>query len=365
MEYRGQGFKPFIQTEGRCLWSEEKDGLFFNWSCCAIRIAFSGSYLRAEIEAEEDFFPSESDDLPVLRVSVGEAVKLRPGRQWLTLCSFDESGEHTLRLEKLSEQLKGRNCLLALETDGELLPVPPAEEGLRLEFVGDSISCGFGVGMAPGQPTFTTETEDGFRAYPALVADALGARHHSVCVSGINLTLPMDKDFRMSLPFAPDTYLPLRAMEDLYPYADRPTEEAMGREEFTPWDFESFRPHAIVVNLGTNDAFRIAISGNAKAEEEHYILRYMEFFRTLRRLNGPDTHIVAALGPMNYFLFDSIGEAIRRYKAESGDGRVSAFKFTQADFRREGPGGLGHPSAATQAKMARELTEYLKAVLGV
>lgn len=360
--------QDYISCRGRTLFSEAENALYFNWSCSGIMIRFAGSYLDAELEAFEEPYPGETGNLPVLSVCGGQGtartrVKLRSGLHTYRLFQSDTAGEHWISITKLSELSKGRNCLRGVRVDGRILPSAAPGAKYRLELIGDSITCGFGVDMRPDAPVFTTESEDGTASFGAAAADSLGAEYNSLCISGVSLCKPLDKGFRMFIPQLPDYSPPVRAMEDYYIYTDRLQQEAEGRTEFTRWDFSRFRPHFLVVNLGTNDACRIAVSDDPRGEETHFILRYMDFLSLLRRCNGGDAHIVCSLGPMNYYLFDSIRAAVAQYRSDTGDGRISTLKFSMVNDRCEPMGGLGHPSRAIQKRMGAELAAHINAII--
>src|SRR4029079_14676660 len=56
------------------------------------------------------------------------------------------------------------------------------------------------------------------------------------------------------------------------------------------WDFAKWQPHAVVINLGTNDA---STSGDPGTP---YETAYLGFVRTLRQ-KYPDAHFVLTIGP--------------------------------------------------------------------
>jgi len=358
------GTTPFFF--GRTLYDGDREAMFFNWTASGFALNFYGDHLAMDATAFADHFPGESENLPWIAVFVdgrGEparTLRLHEGRGVYPLFESEQAAEHTLRVVKRTENSKGSVGVHRLLLGGEPRPYAPPPRR-RLEFVGDSITCGFGNAMAADATTFTTGLEDGLAAYPAVTAELLEADYQSVCISGIPLCHPSDPAFRMRLPEFPDFTPPARAMETLYAYTDREYQEAAGvKEGFEPWDFGRFRPHAIILNLGTNDAFRISVSGNDPAEEAHFRRRYTAFLHQLRRLNGPGPVIACTLGPMNYFLYDTVEKAVEAYRGETGDGRVFCLKFGAIDPWGEGYGGLAHPNLKTHARMGRELAAALR-----
>ncbi len=354
-----------VKFTGRTIREPGGGAVWFNWSCSGFTVCFRGSVLRARLVSLPNrmgppLLPSETLEHPCIGVrdeSSGKEgflarLKLTEPDSWLTL--FEGStGEHTISVVKLSENARGKAGLLALETDGEFLLPVGGKPSLRLEVVGDSISCGYG--NESSEPGFRTEEENGERAYGALAAKALGAEYSCIAVSGCSVAAP--------------TWLPLPVevlgMESIYRYTDRLLEKERGLDAFTPWDFALNPNDAVVINLGTNDANEIKMLGFAREAIEKFRRRYEAFIEDVRALNGPDTLILCTLGPMDYYLYDDIRDTVDSYIRRTGDKRVKCRKFGGIIPFTEGIGADTHPSAATHERMGRELAEMLREYLDV
>ena len=352
---------------GRTLVSRKLDAVFFNWTASGFALRFFGDRLEMDASAFADTLPGEGESLPWLAVLIdddrepAQLIAMEEGRKAYLLFSSREPQEHTLRVVKRSENSKGRVCLHQLTLHGAPRTYVPPRAAVKLEFVGDSITCGFGNAMHAAAPVFSTELEDGLAAYPAIAAELLGAQYQSVCISGIPLCGASDPKYRLRLPDMPDLELPPLMMETQYAYADRSYQEKEGMTDgFTPWNFDRFKPDAVVVNLGTNDAFRMSVAGGGAGEELHFQERYAAFLHTLRKYNGPEPVLVCAMGPMNYYLYNVMEKAVADYQNETGDNRVFCLKFGAIDPWGEGFGGLGHPNLKTHERLGRELAEALR-----
>lgn len=351
---------------GRTLYDMERGAMFFNWTASGFALAFQGRQVTMEAVAFSDRYPGEGENLPWLAVFVDDQpepyklLKMDEGTHLYTLFESNMPQTHTLRVVKRSENSKGRVGVVNFALEGELTPYVPAQPPLRLEFIGDSITCGFGNDMAADEPTFDTAKENGLTSYAAVAARLLNAGYQSLCISGIPLCWASDPEYRLLLPDRPDFVPPVRAMEEHYAYADRNHQEAMGMTEgFTPWTFERFQPDAIVINLGTNDGFRLRVSGCEPKEEAYFTLRYQAFLHQLRRLNGKKPVIACTLGSMDYYLYDAIEKAVTAYQRETGDTKVFCMKFAPIDPWGEGFGGLAHPNTKTQIRMGHEVAAAL------
>lgn len=354
--YTFQQLPPLLAPHGRVWQDGDARALWFNWTCSGFTITFTGTTLRAKILALGD--GSEAEGLvtyPVVGVAredgaLAQRFRCTGGPLWYTLFQGEE-GTHTLRIVKVSENQFGKTGLQALETDGELLPARAPRRDFSVEFIGDSITCGFGNEAPHRDAEFDTAQENGWETWASLAARELNAEYDMVCVSGISTA---------RAKFPQDDFL---QMEELYPYADRLGARRLEREPL-PWDFAAHPKDVIVVNLGTNDVNPIRFNGDRDAadqEEAWFTQRYRAFIETLRRLNGPATQIFCTLGPLDYYLYDHIQEAVEAYRRDTGDEKVACFKLIGVNLNTEGWGAISHPSMMTHRRLGREVAARLRA----
>ena len=347
-----------VTFHGRTYSDEELGCVWFNWTCSGFSLRFRGSRLRALIRCIHGEMTAPMDNktltlYPVIGIHTdgGDArrIKLNEGEQWLELFEGD-GGEHCIEVRKLSENAMGKCALCALETDGELLP-PPSRPSFRLEFVGDSITCGYG--NESSLPGFRSEDENGERSYAFLAAKEIGAEYSSVSVTGCCVTDPV------CFPMMKN-----RGMDSLYPCCDAPLDRLLGRET-REWDFSAAPSDAVVLNLGTNDATMIALQGFSEESAAAFRRDYLNLIRLIRKLNGPECLIICTLGSMDYYLWDDILAIVAEYAAESGDGRICCEKLGKLNHLSEGFGSDMHPSAMTHERMGKEMAAILRRHLGL
>lgn len=355
-----------VRLIGRTLFDQDMGATFFNWTGSGFELSLIGTKVDIELVVQADYFPTEGTNLPWIAILIDEDRKpsrligLSEGTRTYTIYESRERETHRIRVIKRSENSKGRVGIKKIDIEGDILPVRPWEPRCRLEFIGDSITCGFGNETGKDNNLFSTLLENSFGTYSAIAADILGADYHSICISGIPLCKSYNENFKIVVPDFPDFIPRQYAMEDSYEYIDRYHQESNGGDRFEKWQFEIFRPDAIIVNLGTNDAFRVKASGNDPEEERHFEKRYKAFLYMLRRLNGAQPMIGCTLGPMDYYLYDNILRAVEAYQKETGDGRVFCYKFGGIFLWEEGIGALDHPSMKTHERMGKELVDVLK-----
>ena len=345
-------------TYGRTFREPGEDILFFNWSCSTVEVVFSGTHLnvsfRADCGYECEGMPTDPDApkrptwpwvavfLDDMETPLRKFQVASPNETWL-LYQSARPETHCIRLTKLTENSKTFLGITAFTAEGEFLPAvrKPAR---RIEIVGDSITYGYGnLVKEPGRHFFSAD-EDGWQAYGPMAARKLGMEWSCVSVSGITA---------VRHPGWPGDF----AMAELYGYTDRVCQTRLGMEP-ERWNFAARPNDYVVVNLGTNDCFGILFSG-AEGELERFPRAYMDFLREIRRFNGPDTHIVCALGTMNYYPYHDIARAVEDYRRQTGDPRVHLLRFRPI-HPFDSLGADGHPALDTHKKMADELADFLQ-----
>lgn len=357
-----------IVTHGRCRYVPEQQILYFNWTLAGFEIVYEGSVLQAKIRVLPDQMPGTPNqpcpppDFPFIgRIKNGEVAErfgLRGGEQWVTLHKAEQWGTHRVEIVKLSENERGKCGVLAFASDGELRPAASAEQSskgdqaekpLKIEFLGDSITCGFG-NEAKDLSVFRTEDENGWAAYGAVCARELEAEASYVSVSGISVTCPEGNRYLSHF------------MDEIYEYTDLYMDEKLGLEA-EKWDFAAHPQDVVVINLGTNDANIIKFESDWEKAEKgivHFKEAYKRFLKRVRELNGPDTLIFCTLGSMEYFLYSDLKETVADYVEETGDPNVALYRIHGINLLTEGIGAVTHPSAKSDLRMGKEVACILR-----
>ena len=264
--------------------------------------------------------------------------------------SFETEREVTVTLVKVSE---AANSILGIDeiivTAADHI-APTAEKNLKIEFIGDSITCGYGVDDEDRDHHFSTNTEDATKAYAYRTAQLLDADYSLVSYSGNGIVSGYTtQGVRVSEQQLSKKY---------ECFAVSYGNGAGGfKASSVDWDFSRFTPDIVVINLGTND-----YSYTGKEEEliSEYIDAYTEFIKQVRR-NNPNSHIICTLGIMGAELYDAICTASENYTAETGDENISVFRFSTQNGST-GYAADWHPTAATHDIAAAELADYIIAL---
>lgn len=184
--------------------------------------------------------------------------------------------------------------------------VPTQEKPLKIEFIGDSITCGYGVDEENPRGYFSTATENFTKTYAYLTAEKLNADYSAVCFSGYGV-------------YSGYTSNGVRNASDIVPlHYDKSCFLYGGRE--TLWNFSEFQSDFIVINLGTNDA---SYCGGSLSGRQEFTRRYAEFIKQVRAHN-PYAYIICILGDMNNTMYSCIQAAVSNYINETADNRITA-----------------------------------------
>lgn len=355
-----------VQRLGRTFEGPEKE-IFMNWTCSGIRLAFTGTCLIANLRAicgeEED--RSQLDGTIVKRKTWPYAAVFidedyEPARyfevndtiQNYLLFSSEQEETHIVTIRKMTENPKGKLGIYELLMDGMIDRAGDETRKMKLEFIGDSITCGFGNMTDVRDRAFFSADENGWMSHPAIAAKQLDADFSMICYSGI----PISKGIGHVKWLTP-------SMPELYPYTDRVMEELFGVNRlFRNWNFEENTPDVIILNLGTNDATVIDLNmdidqGIRKFEDDYY-----NFLQMIRDLNKNEPWIICTLGSMDYFLYDNIQKVVQRYADDNHDDKIRCFKYSRIRFT-DGFGACGHPGITTQIRMGNELADFIKALV--
>lgn len=352
-----------VKVMGRTLY---KGGVrYLGNSASYIEFSFTGTRASARLVVSNDADTSEMRACMAVIVNDEEDKAKREvlaDGEWemeLFVCERPETV--TIRLQKLSESKYGIVGIRQIQTDGEIFPLPYRER--RIEFVGDSITCGYGVeGRRDGG--FATREENPLKAYAARCAKELGADYQLVARSGIGVLSNWIEASRQT----PDT---VDLMPDLYPYTDLyagralervwPSPLKTGRQkpgtlregEWELWDASAFRPQLVVIHLGNNDASYVR---EDPERERAFEREYANFLKQVQERN-PDAAILCALG-----LFGpELCPAVRRCVRKAG-GNVFFFQFPRQD-PKDGLGTGDHPGPLCQQKASGLLTAQIRRIM--
>ena len=225
-----------------------------------------------------------------------------------------ESLRKKVTLVKLTESSQSYFGIKSIAVDNEGKVFPVEENQLKIEFIGDSITCGYGVSSKDENEEFCTQTEDSTKTYAWLCTKALSADAFFTSYSSFGVTSGWtDSGAKNDFSLVPRIYENLCFSWN--------TKQFEGKT----WNFAQFSPQLIVLNLGTND------SSYCKSKETcaEFVESYVAFLKRLRVLNK-DAFFVCTIGIMQMgdCMSPFVKEAVERYRVEAKDTRAVYFHFS-------------------------------------
>jgi lysophospholipase L1-like esterase len=324
---------PLIRYTGRFDFTDPK-APSFDWPGTTIEAAFEGTFIAVRLKDGNNDYNVSVDGQPatVLRTTSETSHALAQGLS---------EGRHTVRLTRRTEPGWGEAVFqgFILEPGRGLVELPPRPDR-RLLFIGDSFTAGYGNEGKLGC-TFSRETQNVERTYAVLVSQELGAEYEILAKSGRGVVRNYGEATTTSPKPMPAYFAQTKAEKE------QPT-----------WDFRRWTPHAVIINLGTND-----FSTEPHPPREVFARGYEALIADVRRAY-PDVPIVCMAGPRMKEPANAYIQAIvERQRAR--DGGRTHLALIQDNL--EMPKDFGcdkHPSITGHRKMADQLGPVLSAALG-
>lgn len=211
----------------------------------------------------------------------------------------------------------------------------------KIEFIGNSITCGYGIEAADASAPYTEETANYYLTYAAKTARWLKAQAYVVARSGIGVYRNYN---------GPKTGDAVN-MNTEYKYT-------MLYDDSQLWDFTRFTPDVVCVNLGTNDTSTEGADSTLLAKGFNNLYKQI-------RSHYPDAKIIFLSGCMMkgnaLKMAKDAMDSTMRLALSNGDTNVYRLDFETHDGSL-GYGASWHPSMKQHDVMAKQLTSYLKSI---
>ena len=328
---------PKIQYEGRIAFSDSTASL--NWSGSSISLNFKGSEISAILKDAD----TANYYNVILDHTVISKIQLDTIKKSYILASGLSKGKHKIQLYKRTEWGKGQTFFYGFETnenDKILSKSKPKKK--KMEFYGDSITCGYGNEVQNGNDSGTGHFENHYLTYGAITARHFDAQFSCIATSGIGVMV---------------SWFPT-IMPDIYDLTNP-------RDKNTKWNFNNYTPDIVVINLFQNDSWIVNLPknrefikkfGDQKPNEDFIIKSYENFVKSIRE-KYPNASIICALGSM-----DATQEGskwpnyIKKAVGNLNDKKIYTHSFEYKNTP-------GHPKISEQKAMADSLIAFIDATI--
>lgn len=266
-------------------------------------------------------------DVRIFKSSEAQWAASVPSPNWLTLTALVLGG--TGQDAHPSDEADRNDC-------PRLLELPPWRPARRLEFIGDSIMAGYcNLLWAPDihrHGTNRSNIESFWLSWPTRVCETLGAECHTAAWSGFALT---HSHFCNKPVTMPDVW-----------------ERTLASANNADWNFASWTPHAVVINLGTNDWHGVPAPNQwTDPTVWTFIVNFTQTYHnfvqhiTSQALYGPSTHVFVAVGPMTMGYLLPAQWVVGNASAKG----LKVHLLNQSGFSH---GDCGHPSFQSDVMIA-------------
>ncbi|MBQ6964834.1 MAG: lipase [Bacteroidaceae bacterium] len=329
---------PNIQYIGR-IEDSNSERPVFTFPGVQIRTGFTGTSLQMMAKPYSGYFMAQIDE--------GEAFKVsffNTSDSIVTLATALPQGIHQAKVMYVGEGYERLPEFRGFIVDqGQALAPAPALPDRRIEFIGNSITCGYGVEATDANAPYLEATANHYHTYAAITARRLDAQHLVVARSGIGV-------YR--------NYNGLRTGDAVNMNTEYPHTLLYNKEYL--WDFSRYTPQVVCINLGTND------TSTTGADPKLLLKGYQDLYRQVRS-HYPDAKIVFLCGCMMRGETDlptaqKAMDTVVAKAHQQGDSEVYRFDFTPQTGDL-GYGASWHPSIRQHQKMADELTPYLRELM--
>lgn len=333
---------------------EDTNGLVLAFSSSGIEFNVKAKHLDVTIAGDSGVTGKKDDGSARIVAFVnGERTLdtlITKKTETFTIFDSKKNVEGLVQILKVSESANSLAAItnLCVDKKGKVSASEPRE--LKIEFIGDSITCGYGVDDPVKEHHFKTSTEDSTKTYAFKTAQALNADWSFVSVSGWGITSGYTSNGHKNA-------------DSVIPTIYEKTGFSWGNTIFginpvnVMWNFASYQPDFVVINLGTNDA---SYTKKHADKVQEYVDDYVVFLKKVRQKN-PKAHIICCLGMMGDELYEALSKAVSTYTLENGDKRISALRL-DPQLMSDTICADWHPSETTHTKASKKLVDKIKTI---
>ena len=310
------------------------ESVSFDWSGVTGIITFKGTSLELEYsDSGCSYINVWIDEEPSARN--GRTVRLGEEGTISIACGL-KKGTHTVTIQKRTEGKEGRLCFSAFHTDGEFLQSRELKER-KMEFIGDSYTCGYGTESGSRYDKFLAETENCNLTYAAIAGRYFDADITLVSHSGRGVA----RNYNSIEPGI--------TMVSKYSQTYDECEEPQ-------WNPSPFTPDIVVIYLGTND-----FSKGLQPSLEKWTREYGKLLTKVRNNYGENVPILCVASKASSLMGSYVEHAV----TTSGIANVHWTSIQEAAHNDGSDlGAADHPNYSGQRKVASCVIPYISTLTG-
>lgn len=328
---------PNIRYVGRFDFSNAQE-VKFDWPGVYIQFCFRSTECSVKMsDTGHNYYNVFIDDQPAKTFEVKSDTML-------VIDSRLGTQIHKVQIFKRTEGSQGTGTFkgILLSRDGELLPWKDIPSR-KIEFIGNSITCGYGTEGKSKDERWTPATENNYKSYATVIARAFSADYHIIAHSGQGVVRNYGDKQKVSAIAMPQRF------DRVYDQKEQPL-----------WNFKLWKPDAVVINLGTND-----FSTQPFPDEPVFKKGYENLINEIHKQYG-DLPIFCIVGPM-------IDEPCYSYVKDLVEEFRSVYQKKNVYFigiptyllnQGKDLGSDHHPNYSGQRKMATHVLPVISSVLG-
>jgi lysophospholipase L1-like esterase len=318
---------PYIQYTGRIDFTDPALPRFWQ----------PGVYIAAQFEGrsceiilkDEVLWGKNQNYLEIVVDGRAKRLQTKSKRDTIKIAENLAAGKHSLVICKNTEANIGYLELVGIRC--HQLVKPPPKPKRKIEFIGNSITCGTGSDQSeiPCGKGVWQDQHNAYMSYGAVTARALNAQYHLSAVSGIGL---MHSCCNMNI-IMPQVF-----------------DKISMRNDTIACDFNKYQPDVVTICLGQNDGIQ---------DSAAFCNNYIAFIKRLRRyytnamiicLGSP-----AADASLVVFMKKTLTAVVTKMNKD-GDKKVRSYFFSKQYHH----GCDGHPDLAEHQLIAEELIAFIR-----
>ena len=318
---------PFYQYVGRIDFSNARQPRI--WSPGVyITAKFKGTYCELLVN-DQELWGKNHNYLEIVIDGKAKRIQTTARNNQIIIAEGLANKEHTVVICKNTESNIGWIEFIGLKCEALLkLPAKPVR---KIEFIGNSITCGTGSDLSaiPCGKGVWHDQHNAYMSYGPTIARALNAQWSLSAVSGVGL-IHSCCDMNIVMP-------PVFNKTDL-------------RGDSVLWNFANYQPDVVTVCLGQNDGIQDSLK---------FCAAYIQFIGTLRS-HYPKAQIILLTSPMGDVQLTAVLKnylsGIKKFIQKEGDKKVDTYFYS----KRYHNGCDSHPDLTEHQLMANELGAFIK-----